>query len=167
MHYRSPYKAESAHYHLLPRGLLWDRDWWYLVGQRLDQGEEVRLWRADRVLRMTEGLTQTDTVWEFDVNTVLGRTWLQSAIQQWSAESPVKIRLTRRQADLLQRDWYYRFAQFEDLPNDQVFMTFGEDNPQMVVDLIRWLGPGAELIEPQAWRALLRGELAAMLAVYR
>ncbi len=31
-------------------------------------------------------------------------------------------------------------------------MTFGEQNPTIVLELLRWLGPGAELLEPHAWR---------------
>jgi hypothetical protein len=31
---------------------------------------------------------------------------------------------------------------------------------------VRWLGPGAELIEPAEWRARLRAELREMAATY-
>ena len=45
-------------------------------------------------------------------------------------------------------------------------MTFGEQNPTIVLELLRWLGPGAELLEPQAWREQMREELGQMLASY-
>jgi hypothetical protein len=45
-------------------------------------------------------------------------------------------------------------------------MTFGEDNCEVVLELLRWLGPGAELVEPQQWRRLIRDELRQMLATY-
>ena len=48
----------------------------------------------------------------------------------------------------------------------QVVMTFGEQNPTVVLELLRWLGPGAELLEPHAWRERLREELRQMLAYY-
>ena len=48
----------------------------------------------------------------------------------------------------------------------QVAMTFGESNPAIVLELLRWLGPGAELIEPRAWREKIREELQQMLAYY-
>jgi hypothetical protein len=32
--------------------------------------------------------------------------------------------------------------------------------------MLRWLGPGAELLAPVEWRAALRADLAEMLAVY-
>jgi hypothetical protein len=35
-----------------------------------------------------------------------------------------------------------------------------------VLALLRWLGPGAELVAPQEWRAVLRAELAEMLATH-
>jgi hypothetical protein len=45
-------------------------------------------------------------------------------------------------------------------------MTFGESDRSVVLELLRWLGPGAELIEPRAWRHALRDELSKMLAIY-
>jgi hypothetical protein len=45
-------------------------------------------------------------------------------------------------------------------------MTFGEQNPTVVLELLRWLGPGAELIEPNAWRERMREEIKQMLASY-
>ena len=40
-------------------------------------------------------------------------------------------------------------------------MTIGERD--LVLSLVRWLGPGAELLTPAAWRDALREELTAML----
>jgi hypothetical protein len=45
-------------------------------------------------------------------------------------------------------------------------MTYGEDNPDAALSLVRWLGPGAELVEPLAWREMLRCQLTAMLEGY-
>ena len=58
-------------------------------------------------------------------------------------------------------------GRFEPLANDQILMTYGENNRDLVLDLLRWLGPGAELIEPKAWRSSIRAELEQMLAAYR
>ena len=82
----------------------------------------------------------------------------------WSQESPVRVRLTRKQADRLRHDWYYRHASYEDLSDGQVLLTFGEDDRETVLELLRWLGPGAELLAPEEWRATLRKELRSMLA---
>jgi len=49
----------------------------------------------------------------------------------------------------LQQDWYYRHANFEHILKNEIVMTFGEDNQATVLELLRWLGPGAELIEPK------------------
>ena len=59
-----------------------------------------------------------------------------------------------------------RHARFEALADGQVLMTYGETNREYVFELLRWLGPEAELIEPKAWRAELRDNLARMLALY-
>lgn len=166
LHYRSPYRRQTSQKWVTPIGLLWDRDWWYLVGRPVDDEATVRLWRADRVLAIEQRPGHALPHPDFDVNQLLGRTWLQKAMNEWREEAPVKLQITPEQAQLLQKDWYYRYAQFEELENGQVSMSFGEDNPQRVFELVRWLGPGAALIEPRAWQAQLRNELSAMLAMY-
>jgi predicted DNA-binding transcriptional regulator YafY len=163
--YRSPYRAGPEHIRVTPCGLLWDRDLWYLVGRRAER-DDVRLWRADRVLEIRASDVSTGGQVEFDVRALLDRSWLQAAMEQWRQEVPVIIRLPRVQAERLKQDWYYRHARYEDLAGDQVLMTFGQDDREIVLELLRWLGPGAELLAPIEWRAALRAELAEMLAVY-
>jgi len=164
--YRSPYRPGPDHVRVTPCGLLWDRDLWYLVGRRADR-EAVQLWRADRVLEIRSSSVSAGDDAEFDVRALLDRSWLQAAMEQWRQEAPVLIRLTRAQAERLKQDWYYRHARYEDLADDQVLMTFGQDDQEIVRELLRWLGPGAELLAPVEWRAALRDELAEMLAVYQ
>jgi hypothetical protein len=85
---------------------------------------------------------------------------------QWSKSSPVRIRVRPAQAERLRSDWYFRFAQFETSGPDAVVMTYGENDRATVLELVRWLGPGAELLEPKAWRKALREELHAMAEGY-
>ena len=80
--------------------------------------------------------------------------------------APVSIRMTRDQAARLQRDWFYGHARFEEHEHEQVRMIFGESDPEVVFALLRWLGPGAELIAPSGWRAAFAEEVRAMLAPY-
>jgi predicted DNA-binding transcriptional regulator YafY len=74
--------------------------------------------------------------------------------------------MKREHAERLADDWYFRFAQFEPSGANETVMTYGENDRASVLELVRWLGPGAELLEPAAWRATLRDELRAMAAVY-
>lgn len=164
MDYRSPYSGRQDRVTVAPRGLLWDRDRWYLAGGRAGEGEPIRLWRADRVRTIAPRTLPAGALPAFDVRDLLGRAWLSRAMDEWRAEGAVTIRVTQRQAARLQGDWYYRHARFEPQPDDRVLMTFGEYNREIVLELLRWLGPGAELIEPRAWRATLKAELAEMLA---
>jgi predicted DNA-binding transcriptional regulator YafY len=167
LHYASPYQAQPHWVLTEPLGLLWDRDHWYLAGRLAEQEEHpMRLWRADRVLQINPRRSSAPMRHAFDVRELLGRNWLQSAMEQWRQLSPVKIRLSSTQAERLQEDWYYRHAHFEPTTEQQVIMTFGENNPTFVLELLRWLGPGAELLEPQAWREQVREELRQMLAFY-
>ena len=87
-------------------------------------------------------------------------------MRMWREEAPVRIQLTPAQAERLQQDWYYRQAHFEADGNNQVIMTFGEDNREMVLALLRWLGPGAVLLEPGEWQQQIVAELQQMLAAY-
>jgi predicted DNA-binding transcriptional regulator YafY len=164
--YRSPYGDRAGQLTVAPLGLFWDRDRWYLAGRRISGSETVRLWRADRVRAITPQTLPAEPQPTFDVREILGRSWLRRAMDDWRAEGTVIIRLTPRQAARLQGDWYYRHAHYETLPDDRVLMTFGEYNQGIVLELLRWLGPGAELIEPRAWRATIRAELVEMLASY-
>jgi predicted DNA-binding transcriptional regulator YafY len=163
--YRSPYRDAPEHIRVTPCGILWDRDLWYLAGRRAER-DTVQLWRADRVLDIRASSVSAGGDAEFDVRALLGRSWLQAAMEQWSAEAPVNIRLGRAQAERQKQDWYYRHARYEDLGSEQVQMTFGQDDQGVVFELLRWLGPGAELLAPVEWRAALRADLAAMQAAY-
>jgi predicted DNA-binding transcriptional regulator YafY len=166
--YRSPYRAGGAPAEIEaePFGLLWDRDRWYLIGRLVGarQGGAQRLWRADRVGEIEASTMRATAAPSFDVRRQLGRAWLRDAMAEWARSSPVKIRLRRRQAERLATDWYYRFARFEKAGTDDIVMTYGESDPEKVFEFVRWLGPGAELIEPVAWRKRLGAELRAMAA---
>jgi predicted DNA-binding transcriptional regulator YafY len=175
LRYRSPYRAETEILAVAPLGAFWDRGYWYLVGMSGDEGRSPRLWRADRVLSVRpqqvapveapEVPEQMPT--DFDVRDYLDRRWLAGAMRQWAKEAPVRVRLARQQAERLRRDWYYRWAEFESTDDGGVSMTFGEEDPQTVLELLRWLGPGAELLAPQSWRTALATQLSEMLARYR
>jgi len=166
MQYASPYRTHISEVLVEPLGLLWDRDRWYLAGRSADMKRPLGIWRADRVVQIKPRQSINTVQHEFDVRELLGRNWLQSAMEQWRHSAPVKIRLSCIQAERLQQDWYYRHASFEPIDKDLVMMTFGERNPTVVLELLRWLGPGAELIEPHAWRERMREELKQMLAYY-
>lgn len=166
VHYRSPYSPQASQAQVVPRGLVWDRDHWYLIGPKRGSRGDPRMWRADRVLTIKPGPSLSESDLDFDVGTVLGRKWLGEAMARWATEAPVKIQLTPAQAQRLKQDWYYGHAQFVDLPEGEVLMTYGESRREFVFELVRWLGPGAELVEPELWRAELKRELAAMLASY-
>ena len=81
----------------------------------------------------------------------------------WRARAPVRLRITPEHAQRLQQDWYYRFAHYEAGEDGRFIMTFGERDAELVLALVRWLGPGAELLAPTPWRDLLRAQLEAML----
>ncbi|HUZ03661.1 MAG TPA: YafY family protein [Thermomicrobiaceae bacterium] len=162
--YRAPYRREARTVVALPQGMFWDNDRWYLAGRLLDGERPARLWRADRVVGISDLPDPCPEMPPFDVRALLGRAWLATAMTSWAEESPVRLRLTTEQADRLRRDWYYGHARFEPCADGRVTMTFGNDDLQSVLALLRWLGPGAELLEPAAWRAELRAELARMLS---
>jgi predicted DNA-binding transcriptional regulator YafY len=164
--YRSPYRSGGAPADIEaePLGLLWDRDRWYLIGRLVGAkpGAGQRLWRADRVGTIEASTMRASAAPSFDVRRQLGRAWLRDAMAQWARSSPVKIRLRRRHAERLGTDWYFRFARFDKLGPDTIVMTYGENDEAKVFELVRWLGPGAELLEPAEWRMRLAAELREM-----
>lgn len=164
-HYPTYRQERTYEVQATPLGLFWDRDHWYLVGKRTEQAAS-RMWRSDRVINIRSIQQTTVPQSDFDVHKMLGRKWLTGAIEQWSQQAPVKICLSSRLATRLQQDWYYRHARFEPIEEGKMLMTFGETDPMIVLELLRWLGPDAELIEPHAWRAKMREELEQMLAKY-
>lgn len=166
LRYKSPYSERERLLEALPLGMFWDRNRWYLAGKAGNKFDAVRLWRADRVMRIQSGRTLEETRPSFDIQTLLGHNWLKEAMQVWRREAPVKIWLTPNQAQRLQQDWYYQHAHYETINNEHVMMTFGEDNQDVVMALLRWLGPGAVLVEPEAWRQQVIQELQELLAAY-
>jgi hypothetical protein len=62
----------------------------------------------------------------------------------WISDAPVVMRVTAEQAQRLQQDWYYRYARFEEQAGGDVLMTIADSEPEGPLELLRWLGPGAE-----------------------
>ena len=166
MGYASPYRPGEQTVAVEPLGIFWDRERWYLAARSYGQDSTIRVLRLDRVRNLEVEPTVRGEDREFDIRTVLARRWLDSAMAAWIREVPVKIRVSSGQRARLSEDWYYRHAHFEP-DGDGFVMTFGERNPDFVLELLRWLGPGAELLEPRAWRCQARAELERMLECYR
>ncbi|MBI5929259.1 MAG: WYL domain-containing protein [Chloroflexi bacterium] len=166
--YYSPYGKAQRQYMLVPNGIIWDRNHWYLAGQKIGHTGSPSLWRADRVMSITrrpQQPIQANT--PFQVTDWLGRKWLDEAISNWAEMSPVVIRMTPTQAERLRRDWYFGHAQFETVAPDAVLMRYGEGTQAWVFELLRWLGHGAELVEPHAWREAFIQEMQAVLQTYQ
>lgn len=162
--YQGPDQRLPVAQRIIPHGLVWDRDRWYLVGTPVEPAAGARLWRADRVAAMwPEGPLPAGRP-ALPIDEVLGRRWLDAAMAQWAAEAPVVLSLTAQQAERLQADWYYGHAQYAQAEDGRVTMTFGEDKPAAVLALLGWLGPGARLVAPASWRPAWRAQLRAMLA---
>jgi predicted DNA-binding transcriptional regulator YafY len=166
MSYRSPYRDKEGPREIEPLGLLWDRDRWYLVGNLPGKQIVRRTWRADRVLSMGPGRSMPPVSVDFQAEELLDRKWLRQAMDRWREESPARIAMTREQAERLRRDWFYGNAIFEEGADGRVTMSWGEFRPEDTVALVRWLGPGAELLEPAPWRRLVAASLREALAAY-
>lgn len=148
--YNSPYRKPEPPAEVEPEGIIWDRDRWYLAGR---VAGEKRIWRADRVVGVGPGRAMPPVNLGSGVADLLGRKWLKTAMRGWREGSPVRIRMAKRQADRLKRDWYFGNADFEAAADGRVDMVYGERDADNAAALVRWLGPGAELVEPEEWRA--------------
>ena len=133
-----------------PHGLLWDRDLWYLVGRSLE-ANEIRMWRADRVLSIRVTGMAFRPASDFDIRALLGRQWLERAMRTWDIEKEgSRIRMSADAASRLRRDWYYRHAAYLEGDDGQVVMSIPDTDPGSVLPLVRWLGEEAEILEPPA-----------------
>lgn len=167
LRYCSPYRGEEQTHELTPESLIWDRDRWYLVGDLQERDGEKRMWRSDRMRELTLIENATDDDEWCDASRLLGRRWLEKPMERWRRNNPVRIRLTAVQAERLRRDWYFGHALFEATGDGNVVMTYGESDASACLALVRWLGPGAVILNPSEWRDLLIEELETQAAAQR
>jgi len=164
--HRNPYRPNERVHEIEPHGLLWDRDLWYLVGRSLE-ANEVRMWRADRVvsIRVTGMAFRPAT--DFDIRELLGRQWLERAMRTWDTEKQgSRIRISADAAKRLRGDWYYRHAAYLEGDAGWVVMSIPDTDAGSVLPLVRWLGAEAEILEPVSLREKLKVELDAIRLAY-
>lgn len=164
--HRNPFRPSERVHEIEPHGLLWDRDLWYLVGRSLE-ANEIRMWRADRVLSISVTGMAFRPAADFDIRTLLGRQWLERAMRTWDSEKEgSRIRMSSDAASRLRRDWYYRHAAYFEGDDGHVVMSIPDTDPASVLPLVRWLGNEAEILEPKSLRERLKAELDTIRLAY-
>jgi predicted DNA-binding transcriptional regulator YafY len=164
--HRNPYRDTERMHEIEPHGLLWDRDLWYLVGRSLE-ANEVRMWRADRVLSIRVTGMAFRPASDFDIRALLGRQWLERAMRTWDTEKQgSRIRISADAAKRLHGDWYYRHAAYLEGDAGWVVMSIPDTDAGSVLPLVRWLGAEAEILEPVSLREKLKVELDAIRLTY-
>lgn len=168
--HENPYRGRIVDYDLEPYGILFDRDRWYLFGFEVDLAAP-RFLRADRVHAIEVSGLQFRPRPGMSVQSQIGRQWLSRAMRRWEGEGAVsEIRVTGAQAALLARDWYYRHAAVT-MDTDETgrcpvpgaaIVRVPNTDPTVILPLVRWLGPGADLLAPPALRDRHRREIAEM-----
>ncbi|ALV26399.1 helix-turn-helix transcriptional regulator [Pannonibacter phragmitetus] len=165
--HHNPSRTEPRAHEVEPLGVIFDRDLWYLAGRSVE-ADDLRIYRADRIFNMEVSGLRFRPPKEFSVQALLNGAWLSRAMRRWQSEDPSGIILVSdEQARTLARDWYYRHAAFSPAANGKVRITVTDISKERLFPLLRWLGPGAELIEPSALRPLFAAELAAMSAAHQ
>jgi len=164
--HRNVYRGTLREHEVEPHGLLWDRDLWYLVGWSLT-AEEIRMWRADRVVSIRVTGMAFRSRADFDIRTMLDRQWLERAMRSWDQDDEkTRISITTDAAAKLRRDWFYRHAHYAKGKDGRTVMTIPDTNADVVLPLVRWLGADAEILAPQSLRDSLRGDLDAIRDIY-
>ncbi len=164
-HFNPSRQTVKAH-DVEPRGIMFDRDLWYLAGRCVDT-DLLKVYRADRVrdLEVSGLFFRPDK--NFSIQSLLGGAWLSDAMRRWEQEEKIaKILITARQARKLSADWYYRHAVFTPAGDGRVQVSVPSTDRARILPLVRWLGPGAELVGPEDLRREFAGELNAMAALY-
>lgn len=166
--YENPYRGTVREHEIEPQGILFDRDRWYLIGRSLDY-DETRIWRADKVRAVTVSTMAFRPDRDFDVQRFTGRRWLKAGFERWFEEAPrtvSRIRLTPAQAERMREDWLYRNARFDEEPDGSLVMSVPESDPRSILPLVRWLGPEAELLEPEPLRRQMAEEARKFAEIY-
>ncbi|MEJ8476514.1 helix-turn-helix transcriptional regulator [Roseibium algae] len=165
-HHNPSRTAPRAH-DVEPCGILYDRNLWYLAGRSVET-DEMKLYRADRVRNIEVSGLRFQPDPSFDIKHLLGGAWLSQAMRRWEKEGPIaQIRVTAEQSKRLAQDWYYRHVIFTPAPDGNVMISIPNAEAINLFPLIRWLGAGAELIEPAHLRKALAAELSEMARVHR
>lgn len=149
-----------------PYGVMFDRDLWYLAGRCVDT-DTTKVYRADRVrnLELSGMFFRPDK--DFSIQKLLGGAWLSQAMRRWEQEEQIaKIVVTAAQARKLGADWYYRHAIFTPADEGKVLISVPSTERLRILPLVRWLGPGAELIGPENLRKELAVELEELAKLY-
>jgi predicted DNA-binding transcriptional regulator YafY len=166
--YENPYRNTVREHEIEPQGILYDRDRWYLVGRSLDFGDQ-RIWRADKVRKVTVSTMAFNPDRDFDIQRFTGRAWLAAGFDRWfeeDARSVTRIRLTPELAARLRQDWFYRHARFSDEDEASVIMAVPEIDPRSILPLARWLGPETELLSPEPLRRQMAEETQKLARRY-
>ncbi|MBD8892444.1 helix-turn-helix transcriptional regulator [Roseibium litorale] len=160
--HNNPARGEPRPHDVEPRGILYDRDLWYMAGFCVDT-RQVKVYRADRVREMEVSGFRFRQDKTFAIESLLGGAWLKQAMRRWETESPIaRIRITAEQAAKLSSDWYYRHAVLTAEESGSLIIAIPDTASSRILPLVRWLGPGAELLEPEHMRQELAEELKSL-----
>ncbi|WP_417688261.1 helix-turn-helix transcriptional regulator [Roseibium sp.] len=158
----NPLRQKPREHDVEPYGILYDRNLWYLAGRSVD-ADDIKIYRADRVAEIEVSGFRFTPPKDFSIKTLLGGAWLSQAMRRWEKEGPsARIKITQGQARVLASDWYYRHAIFSPATDGKVLISIPTIKKAQLFPLIRWLGPGTELIEPEELRIEFAEELSAM-----
>jgi len=162
----NPARADTKEHDVEPRGIILDRDLWYLAGYCVDTGI-VKVYRADRVKASTVSGFRFKPNTEFSIQDLMGGVWLDRAMRRWEAENPIaRIRLSAAQTRNLKTDWYYKHAAFTAAEDGGTVMSVPVTGANAILPLLRWLGPDAELLGPPELRDAFREDLVRMTELY-
>jgi len=160
----NPARQSRKSHDVEPLGVMFDRDLWYLAGRCVDT-DTLKVYRADRVHDLEISGFRFRPQKGFSIQSLLGGTWLSDAMRRWEKEEKIaKIRMTPKQAKRLSADWYYRHAVFTQMTDGGILISIPSTDRARILPLVRWLGPGAELLEPADLRQEIAAEFASLAA---
>lgn len=161
--HHNPARTEPKSHDVEPLGVFFDRDLWYLAGRSVDTND-TKIYRADRVRHVEVSGFHFRPDREFQVSSLLGGAWLSQAMRRWEREEPIcEIRMTKTQALKLSQDWYYRHAIMEPDGPGHILLKLPGAEPRRILPLMRWLGPGAEILKPASLRREMVEDLRKLL----
>lgn len=154
------YRREGERYYVAPFALIWQNDFYYLIGEFLETGE-IRNYRLDRIREISQTDQEFMKPENFDV-----QSYINNSFHMYNGEEfPIKIRFEKGLLNAM----YDRFGLNVDVKVDGedhfVIRTKAKVSDGLLSWILKW-GSQAEVLEPRKLVDQVAAEVKRMMEIY-
>lgn len=162
--YQSARSTEPLTYDVYPYGLVWHRGSLYLVAQSRQHGDEIRIFKVDRLSQVNVEQLKFQRPEDFDLRTYLRNTL--GIFHQDGLPQRVVLRFAPDVARYVEEHCWHASQRLTRLPDGWLRVEFELSSLEEVKTWVLSFGAKAVAEQPEELRKSLRSELELMLAVY-